>query len=321
MLVVITIIAILIALLLPAVQAAREAARRTQCKSHLHNIGIALLLFHDAQEAFPTGGWGRAWVPVPGRGVGKPQPGGWAYQVLPYLEEQALFGTARSDGGIAFVEQSSPVFNCPSRRGSQPRPAGTRFPYQRMPRPGGQLTVVARGDYAINSGASHVFRWPGPYTLAEGDNGSYWDGITNNAEHTGISHMRRSVALHRITDGTTKTYLLGEKFLAPRHYESGESIGDDDTLFSGFSNDNHRYAASRPQGPIGDGESSVVFYPPLQDANDNLSPPGYTRFGSAHPGGFHMVMCDGSVRVVNYDIEPRAHYLSAHRSDGGSLDR
>src|SRR5690606_28075703 len=90
LLVVIAIIGILVALLLPAVQAAREAARRTQCKNNLGQIALGCLLHVDAHQSLPSGGWAKYYTADPNRGYGPDQPGGWCYNILAFVEEESL---------------------------------------------------------------------------------------------------------------------------------------------------------------------------------------------------------------------------------------
>ena len=90
LLVVITIIGILIALLLPAVQAAREAAQIAQCQNNVKQFALGCLAHESVTKRFPTGGWGFAWSGDPDRGNDWRQPGGWVYNVLPYIEQQPL---------------------------------------------------------------------------------------------------------------------------------------------------------------------------------------------------------------------------------------
>src|SRR5437868_573880 len=130
LLVVIAIIAILIALLVPAVQKVREAASSAQCQNNLKQIGLAMHNCHDQYKYLPSAGWGWQWIGTPERGVGADQPGGWAYNVLPYVEQGALRQLGSNPANFAadmntLMQTPVIIFNCPSRRNGGPFPYTT----------------------------------------------------------------------------------------------------------------------------------------------------------------------------------------------------
>ena len=324
-LVVIAIIGILIALLLPAVQAAREAARRAHCINNLKQIGLAVLQHEAAHNHLPSGGWHYRWLGEPERGVGKDQPGGWVFNTLDYLEHTAtrqlglgLTGQARID---AFAKRcSTPIamFNCPTRRRMAPIEQAQFVPgYQYLTLDMGEFMIPERvnSDYAINAGdiGNSESDYTRPVTLSEADSpGFQWDESADFNDHsdpdlpdtliaktyTGVSYQRSKVRLAQITDGTSKTYLVGEKHVQVEGYEDvfiDES--DRENMYTGFNNDNHR----------------TTQHPPLPDTYGKSHS---TRFGSAHPGVFQAVYCDGSTHAISFDVDPDLHRVHGNRHDG-----
>lgn len=299
-LVAISIIGLLMALLLPAVQAAREAARRTSCQNNLKQIGLAVLNQESTHRRFPSGGWGFAWVGDPDRGTGKSQPGGWLYSLLPYFERGDL---ARMGGGEPFkkkkdaltlvVQVPIKMFNCPSRRthalsalAPYPPPINYNF-----------VSAVAQTDYAVNAGDYDVGGGPGPRSLAEGDSPNYHWRDTSRA--TGVAYLRSEVVRAQLVDGSGHTYLVGEKYVL----QSGAvDPGDDQSMYSGYDYDTFRW---------GKRDS-----PPLMDAGASAP----DRFGSPHPAGCNFVFCDGSVHAIDYGIDPKVHRRLANRQDGLPID-
>lgn len=324
-LVVLFIIGVLVAVLLPAVQAVREAGRNSDCQNRLRQIGLALQSHHAVQNHFPYGGWGHEWVGVPGRGSGRRQPGSWIYGILPLLEEGSLhklgLGLAGAAADAAYSTRLStplPLFTCPTKRPCNAWPIDDAFAYVRSPQPFGNVNQVARADYAINAGTSLVVRESGPTDLVEGDSKEFW---RNREVHqfTGICHLHIGVNIASIDDGTSNTYLVGEKYLHVDRYEDGTSPGDNESLYSGYCSDLHRFTGITKRLAF----NLDPYAPPLKDdQSDGVDPPADIRFGSAHPNGFNMVYCDGSVRHLDFQIDADIHLRSGDRHDKGKrLDR
>jgi len=297
LLVVIAIIGILISLLLPAVQAAREAARRTQCQNNLKQVSLGMAVHHDQQKHFPTNGWNTLWTGDPDRGFGERQPGGWLFNVLPFIEQTALHdlgkglsGTARNQ---AFAERlATPItmFYCPARR--RVRVLFTQFTYHNAT----HVDRVAKNDYAANGGDTFFPTDLGPSSLQTADREGYnWPSTANQ---NGITYFRSLVRIADILDGTSNTYLVGEKYLQPDDYEGGADPGNNETAFCGHAVDIARWTGPGTQ--------------PLQD-RPGLSQPNC--FGSPHSASFAMAMCDGSVRWISYVIDKEMHRRLGNRLD------
>ncbi len=312
LLVVIAIVGILVALLLPSVQSARRAARRVHCTNNLKQLGLANIQHHDSQGHFPSGGWGEAWIGFSGRGSGPNQPGGWAYSILPHLEEGALHDLEdglqeleRADARAERLSTPVPAFVCSERRPGSAWPIAGYFlgsesidrPHLAQPRGSSRIELAARSDYAMNLGSSFVTSCQGPESLELGDRGVF--PCPDVRKFNGIAHLRSRVRMQQVTDGLTHTYLVGEKFLSPLHYEDGLAIGDNETLYTGFSSD--LYRATR------------LDLPPTRDQEKPRSFLGDWRYGSAHPDSFQMAFCDGSVRSLTYDIDAAIHMENGSR--------
>jgi prepilin-type N-terminal cleavage/methylation domain-containing protein/prepilin-type processing-associated H-X9-DG protein len=306
LLVVIAIIGTLVALLLPAIQAAREAARRTQCQSQLKQIGLAWQNHHDAQKYFPSGGWGWPWTGDPDRGFGSSQTGGWLYSILPYMEENAVHDmgkglTAAAKKPILSQAMLKPIvpFYCPSRRAADLYPyAGHATPVNFNPVP-----KAAKSDYAANCGDGDINENHGPDSLAAAKGFSWVEYIPRL--YSGVCFGRSTINMKQITDGTSKTYMAGEKHVNARWYETGQDSADNEQTFAGFDNDTLR-VTGLAHSPIHD--SVDLFNDPFSDKAK--------RFGSAHSEVFNMVFCDGSVHAISYEISNETHRRLGTRAEG-----
>jgi prepilin-type N-terminal cleavage/methylation domain-containing protein len=293
-LVTIAIVAMLASLLLPAVQATRESARRTTCLNNVKQIALACLLHEHTYRHLPATGEHYRFSGDPDKGYGNDQPGGWHYNVLPFLDQAALREMGR---GMTVAEKRAigkdlvgrvvPVFVCPTRGGGT-MPYRVSPPYQwwNIDRP----EYIARSDYAACAGS----RWSG-----------WSDYLSRN--QTGAMFSKEGLPLRALRDGTSTTYLLGERYLNAEDYHDGSTSGNDQGWTVGHDPDVIRWTDYDPV--------TSAQYEPLRDATGNSS---RMMFGSPHEG-FHMALCDGSVHAVSYAIDQTTHFRLGHRTDGAPL--
>jgi prepilin-type N-terminal cleavage/methylation domain-containing protein/prepilin-type processing-associated H-X9-DG protein len=334
LLVVIAIIGILIALLLPAIQAAREAGRRTTCLNQLKQLSISFHNHHDTHKHLPTGGWSWHWLGYPEYGFGKEQPGGWMYNILPFMEESAihdygrgLAGPARNTATRDRVQRPFEGMTCPSRRRANvyalQDPTKT-FVYS------DPIEFCSKTDYAANAGdmiSSEMNGYPSNPTdyqqaLAYNWDANYVSSANTLGEQkpTGVVFGRSEINFRQVADGTSKVYMVGEKYMSTDNYDDGLDFGDNEPAFSGNNTDTLRITAPH-RGVKGKLPLRPDRPGPSDDGLNGGKPsdPGYGGeliFGSAHSSGFHMAFCDGSARLISFDIDPETHRTYGHRYDG-----
>jgi prepilin-type N-terminal cleavage/methylation domain-containing protein/prepilin-type processing-associated H-X9-DG protein len=300
LLVVIAIIAVLIFLLLPAVQKVREGSARASCQNNLHQMGLACHKHVEIYGYLPSGGWGWNWVGEFNRGHGVEQPGGWIYQVLPEMEQDNVYRLATGNTYLEMVATPLKVFNCPSRRNGGPYPNAGNYSYFN----GGGITPtrVARADYAACAGnvaADEISG--GPSSLAQGDTPGYWGNTA--AKFNGVIFQRSFIRITDILNGSSNTFLIGEKYLNPQNYDTGSDPGDNESMYVGMDND-----INRTTDPW-DGSKAA--------ANPQRDRWGYQNtfiFGSNHSTGLNMLMCDGSAKHVSYEVEPAVFLRAGNRN-------
>ena len=288
LLVVIAIIGILIAMLLPAVQAAREASRRTQCANNLKQIALAIHNFHDAQGGVPPAYLG-------GRGHAS-----WMVLIMPYLEQSALYGAFDLERTyymqrLEVIQTQVSFYYCPSRR-SPPQLSVSGDGRGTVPhRPG------ALDDYAMCGGDGRfVPFYNNPDGSYNGNGFSRHAGIgvlTGRNPDWIFTNWIIQRSFREVEDGLSNSLLAGEKHVHPDHM--GEGNYGDSSFYSGDSS----RITNRLAGP---------GFPIVRRPNDNTIPFSTLQwsFGSSHnSGSCQFVLGDGSVRA----LEPTIHTVTLGR--------
>jgi prepilin-type N-terminal cleavage/methylation domain-containing protein/prepilin-type processing-associated H-X9-DG protein len=279
LLVVIAIIGILIALLLPAVQAAREAARRSQCSSHLKQIGLALHNYHDSHRSFPPFLINRTGDPSRIADVDK--GANWLVFLLPYVEQRALYDEwdfhipANQNPGRS---QELPVYKCPS----DPQSRRNFCSYA-----GGQW---ARGNYGMNVS---------PCAHGVGD--------ANAGSLGGIGGANHVVRFAEITDGTSNTVAVDELRAGMNEHDLRGSWAMPG-LSAGTAAMFNDASAPNSREPYSDDMENCAVSGMLGNADSGMGCFDSTNTGqmtgrSEHPGGLQILMADGSARFVSDTID------------------
>lgn len=290
LLVVIAIIAILVSLLLPAVQQAREAARRTQCKNNLKQIGIALHNYHDVFNTFPIG------AQIAGANE---EMWGWSASILPQIEQKNLFdqmGVSQNrlrevlaDANLRLALQTPiSAYVCPSDPGSELMD-------------GGRMNNGTGRHMSGNGGAPTAFRVAKSNYI--GSSGYNDPGFRGSNSKRGVFHVGDNYKFRDITDGTSNTIAVGER---TTECASGAWCGNRNPTGQGPQGAD--YTLGRVSMPINVGNN-----------NNHWCTEG---FDSAHTGGAQFLMCDGSVHFLSENIDYNLHVNATDRvRDGANPNR
>lgn len=265
LLVVIAILSALIALLLPAVQQAREAARRTQCRNNLKQMGIALHNYHDTHNVLPIGYCsGMPYVD----GATDTAPGwSWASYILPQLDQGPLynqFNWTGSPQGVVAIQRNVPVYLCPTDITSN-------LPFN-VPNKGGATVVQAAAtSYAAVCGSDAV--------------------SPEDKSGDGLFFRNSGVRLRDVTDGTSQTIAIGERSFGISRgvWAAAVTTG---TITPGPQNPSRN---STDKGPAA---TLVLVHSHLNNTREDDGDPGLEHYSSLHTGGSQVLFIDGSVRFI-----------------------
>lgn len=289
LLVVIAIIAVLIALLLPAVQQAREAARRSQCKNNLKQIGLAMHNYHDVFNRLPYGSNGPPSSVTPVAGVDFNMDYGWPVFIMPYIDQSPLYNQLNPNGGFpkvantALMQTPLSAFLCPSS------PTPTRNPNRTLSN-GATNVEFASANYVASSGLLALNT-----------------SITSDATGAFPHRWESNFSFSSFTDGLSVTLFTGERtwevFLNPAVPTCVKEANA--TIWAGDSR-----VASGSVVSWGQTFGAALFRMGINYCNYPS-----VSFSSSHEGGCHFLLGDGSVRFISENIDS----LQFNSSPGGGV--
>ena len=352
LLVVIAIIGILVALLLPAVQAAREAARRNACVNGLKNCGLGAINFESNNRRFPPGAMY----------IGRPQTGqagiSWQVAVLEYMEEAPMADQIRAEQERKLAANPRAPLHSQDKVGGQPNPvlgpiAERVGPIFACPSDDDK-SAQYQGEYGegsnyyavMGSGRSRFNEFGSNPQITAVPDVDFLNDTIDAVNLDGIMIPGQGAKAGQVTDGLSKTMLIGERWYQLRSWLSGaywtvSGLGPDrNDIFAKYRNADGSFNA--PEEPLrgsvvysakcvsgrltpnSDLETVGYYYGHADDDRPGPKPPGLTvsqginevLFGSFHPGGANFVYGDGSVHFINDDITPELYVSLASRNGG-----
>jgi len=299
LLVVIAIIAILVALLLPAVQQAREAARRSTCKNKLKQLALALHNYHDTHSVFPPGGVSRIAIGniCSSSYAVANHRAPWTVQILPFLEQTALYESFEFEQNFMGASNNT-VTSSGNRNGFARQNPNYQCPTDPNSREG-----INNNNYLGIQGGKEE----GIPPICEANSGQRV--FYNN----GILYHNSNTRMRDITDGTSNTSLIGES----KYVLTPTGRSDRIHLSWASANQIEGTTASRP-GTLAAAVEGINSIPGDGGSIDTLNI--YTRtFGSFHTGGCHVALADGSVRFVSENINLETYRALARKGSGQVL--
>ena len=299
LLVVIAIIAILIALLLPAVQQAREAARRTQCKNNLKQIGLALHNYHDVHSALPSGS-----IVYFNSGQNRHYGHGWTWHasILPFIDQANLYEQIQGPNSNGMGSEGGGTTSAKQQLAGQTILSAFWCPSQPDVTQGVQKGGYAPSNYNGNMGTLIGY---------SGDN-CYGGSVSTPAgmlapngcmNANGIFFISSKIRFRDVTDGLSSTIFVSEVI---------DSGGDADKLGGGGSDRKYCFSGGADSNP----PTEMSEYLIAAESNDPINKYTEEAAGSYHVGGAQFAMGDGSVRFLSENMSMTVYQAISTRAGG-----